>query len=619
MNQTMKTPVEIVGRLMVGCVFACCLTSKLYAQSTTRPQLPPPPPPPPNSAAWSATSQSRPTSAAWTTSSPQAAPSYFSPADYGTNLWIEFNGFVDYYGPCVSLTVHNTTDALYYQIFQKNDLGNRDWIPQGWMRGSSGTNQTIFSTMSIVFYYESGLTQGFWTNSNEMFFMPCGAAQMVGFNPGGVMTATLPSATNMSGLNATTYIERFRYLGNQSAPLTVNYEISGPAIMGVDYSNLSGTATIPAGAYNSSPIVIAPLYKTNAIFDNVSVTLWLTPTNGYLVEPGQYFATVIISNSIPITVVTNLPTGPYAAGIDYHPTQNALVLSVNDPNGQPNNFMLVGTNENGDLTLMTNWSNVAGAPDEVELTTVKTTTNGFVQGEMYFGNGKYVDKLSADGSQWVSNWCTLGGTIAERNNSDISGICVDDTGRFDHNLIVSSVVGSIWVVQCVTNGIASSTFLTNVYGFNWASPVGVGGIITLTNDVAKWGPWAGKILLGDPTRKLIYTVETNGAVVAYNTEFAGGIAAEDLAIIPPDQDLYFIDTWFNNLLKISRSDLAPYVGDLIITQTATGGDPYDGFSPPPELFIVAWNPTNSTFMTHIIPSEGILEDETFAPLNLPSQ
>jgi hypothetical protein len=57
----------------------------------------------------------------------------------------------------------------------------------------------------------------------------------------------------------------------------------------------------------------------------------------------------------------------------------------------------------------------------------------------------------------------------------------------------------------------------------------------------------------------------------------------------------------------------------MITQTAAYGDSIDGFGPPAALFIVKWDPTNSVFKTHIIPGEGILEDEAFAPLNLPSQ
>jgi hypothetical protein len=34
----MKATLRIIGRLIVGCVFACCLTSNLHAQ------VPPPPP-----------------------------------------------------------------------------------------------------------------------------------------------------------------------------------------------------------------------------------------------------------------------------------------------------------------------------------------------------------------------------------------------------------------------------------------------------------------------------------------------------------------------------------------------------------------------------------------------
>ena len=59
-----------------------------------------------------------------------------------------------------------------------------------------------------------------------------------------------------------------------------------------------------------------------------------------------------------------------------------------------------------------------------------------------------------------------------------------------------------------------------------------------------------------------HAVNANGLV----TSSALGIEAEDFAIIPPNQDLYctaFVD---HKILKVSRSLLTNYVGDLLITQ-----------------------------------------------------
>src|SRR5262249_42080525 len=46
--------------------------------------------------------------------------------------------------------------------------------------------------------------------------------------------------------------------GSTASALTVNYTLSGTAANGVDYQNLSGSVTIPAGA-DSAPVVVSPV------------------------------------------------------------------------------------------------------------------------------------------------------------------------------------------------------------------------------------------------------------------------------------------------------------------------------------------------------------------------
>ena len=312
-------------------------------------------------------------------------------------------------------------------------------------------------------------------------------------------------------------------------------------------------------------------------------------------------------------MVTNNLGSPWAVGIDYQPVQNALVVSVNDPSGQPKNFILIGTNGSGAVTI-TNWSSVAGAPNEVEIATVKTTANGFIQGDMYFGNGAVIDKLSADGAQWTTDWCSLT-NATKTDSSGINGLRVDDNGVCGGDLMATTMT-NVWLIQSDANGNAHPLLLASI-----ATAESLGNVITLTNDVAKWGPWAGKILTGDLYKELLYAIDTNGIVTTYNTTniVPGGIAIEDFALIPANQDLYFIDAVDGKLMKISRTALAPYVGDLVITQTATQYIIDVGYVPPAELFIVAWDSAESIFKAHVIPATGILEDETFAPINLPSQ
>lgn len=54
------------------------------------------------------------------------------------------------------------------------------------------------------------------------------------------------------------------------------------------------------------------------------------------------------------------------------------------------------------MTVITNWSGVHGEPDEVKLVTVKTTGNGFTNGDVFFGSGTGIGWLSPHGTRSMS-------------------------------------------------------------------------------------------------------------------------------------------------------------------------------------------------------------------------
>ena len=103
--------------------------------------------------------------------------------------------------------------------------------------------------------------------------------------------------------------------------------------------------------------------------------------------------------------------------------------------------------------------------------------------------------------------------------------------------------------------------------------------VALLNDTQKWGPLAARIITGAETEfdgsTNLFAIGTNGVV----TRFDLGISAEHFDIIATNQDLYCGDEREGVVLKLSRTLLANYVGDLLITQ---GGR----YVPPPELFIL---------------------------------
>ena len=267
--------------------------------------------------------------------------------------------------------------------------------------------------------------------------------------------------------------------------------------------------------------------------------------------------------------------------------------------------------------MITNWSRVHGEPDEVKLVTVKTTGNGFTNGEVFFGSGTGIGWLSANGNQSNLNWCIL--TNAVQTNSLLlrGSLCMDETGRFSNQVIAVTSPGGaddttrkgVWRVGANR----SPTLITTIDTWH------LEGVIVLTNDVAQWGPWAGKIITGDEEASppLIYTIATNGVVTTNDTTllFAEGIHAEDFDIIRPGQDLYVCDLTGGLLVKVSRDYFTNYVGQLLIT---SGGD-FGGSHQPAKFFAARWDAATTNFVVrHLLTYSNDVEHVTFAPVNLPA-
>ena len=194
---------------------------------------------------------------------------------------------------------------------------------------------------------------------------------------------------------------------------------------------------------------------------------------------------------------------------------------------------------------------------------------------------------------------------------------MDTSGTFSNQLIVVTSPADrpldkkgVWRV----NSLGQPTLLTN---FNTTH---LEGVISLTNDVSKWGPWAGKIITGDENENKIYAIDANGIRTTFDTTnlFPGGIHTEDFEIIPPNQDLYGCDASAGIVVKLSRTNLTSYVGDLLITDAGEFGS-----FPGGKLFIVRWDNSTTNFVVRRVlfryPSSafGHFEHVTFAPISIP--
>jgi hypothetical protein len=407
--------------------------------------------------------------------------------------------------------------------------------------------------------------------------------------------------------------------------LTVNYLITGTASNGVDYQTLSGTVTFADGASDTN--IFIQTLPDNLIEGDETVTLTVA-TNGsaYYISQDNSNATLTIHDTVYFLTVTNLSS---PIGVDFDTLSNSLIVSYNYDGGSPS-FARIYTNitVSGGVpvtnTIFTNWSGIGGLPDEVYLTIPKmplgalTNSAGFTNGDMFFGSDTGIGWLSADTTRSNLNWCILTNSVETNVLTLRGGICTDQTGTFSNNIIAVTSQDDtpsdkgVWMVDSK----GRPTLLTNIFTPH------LEGVTTLTNDVAKWGPWAGKIITGDEAHfntntfaadPVIYTISTNGTVSSYPTTalVANGIFPEDFDVIPANQNLYITAFNVNAIMELPSDYFTNHVGDLLITDA--------GEVSAAGLYIVHWNGSN--FVTTSIPVPdsvgGHIEGVTFAPLKLP--
>lgn len=111
----------------------------------------------------------------------------------------------------------------------------------------------------------------------------------------GVTASDAIAAETLAGQTANPGTFRVTRGGSTSAPLVVNYALTGLASNGVDYQSLSGQVTVAAGA-TFAEIVVRPLDDTR-VEGTETVTLTLAPGGNYAVSSGQGTATISIADN----------------------------------------------------------------------------------------------------------------------------------------------------------------------------------------------------------------------------------------------------------------------------------------------------------------------------------
>ena len=526
---------------------------------------------------------------------PDPTPAY-GPNDLYLSIQTDTNlaGYVD-------LFLHGATNG-FWQLFSKFDLnpplGIRYWTPGQFINDNTGTNLVVFDPVFM------GTPTEFFRalfGNTVVRILPFHYAQ----------TPTEPCSPTVLGETGV-----FEVDVNPTVPydLAVVYTISGSAINGLDYTNISGTLIVPANS-SVGNIYIQPLYEAILDFDE-SVTLTLVPTNGYLIDPVYPAATMLISEcpdrltNLFSVVATNVPT---PSGIDYHPPTQKLIIGVNlvspgspGSSGEPYNFAALGTNG-----VLTNWSGVHGIAEERRPLVIKTTANGFTNGDLFFNTDNLgeIGWVSADGTVSNLSWCIL------TNEQDYveGSLWVDQTGIWSSNLFA---VTSYANTAGGTRGVWRIPSPTNTLQFTRIDTYHLEGLLTLPDD-QKYGPWAGKLLTADESKSLVYALDTNGIAQAYPLN---GLQADKLMVIPTNQDLYCV-AWHDYpdpslILKLSHTAFTNYVGDILAEQSGEAFAPFAG------VYIIHWDPGLTNFVTRSIrvPSAfgGQLEGVIFAPIDIPA-
>lgn len=274
----------------------------------------------------------------------------------------------------------------------------------------------------------------------------------------------------------------------------------------------------------------------------------------------HFLFTLIASTPLDAQTVTPIKLKAHQGfnhpvGIDHHQPTNKVVLSVNYPYGEPYNFELVDVFGNRQP-----FSNIHGLTEEVKIATARDDSGGrsrggFTPGELFTGTGVpgHIARISADGATIQNPWVVLPSETGLLRGS----LYIDRTGVFDGDLIVVTTepTGNVWRVTSA--GVATKLASLGTH---------LEGLTTVPNDSMKYGPWAGKILIGAEQQQRIYAIDTQGNATFFNL----GIEPEDFEIIPANENFFGIDFSAGILWTAPPAEFTDKVGDLLIAQEYPG-------------------------------------------------
>jgi RHS repeat-associated protein len=239
-------------------------------------------------------------------------------------------------------------------------------------------------------------------------------------------------------------------------------------------------------------------------------------------------------------------------GIDHHQPSRKLILSANAPTGDPNSFELLA-GDGGH----SGFSNVAGLQGEVLVATARDdgqgmSRGGFQPGTLFASTGApgVIARISADGASVQNPW-----VILPNEAEPVTGLHLDRTGVFGGDLIVVTATGNVWRVSPS----ATPTQLA-------ALSTPLAGVAVIPDEPERYGPWAGKILVGAKEEGSVYAIDAQGQ----SESLPVGLDPQDIDIVPAHENLYAIDHTSRTLLGATEGALTSVIGDILLTQESPG-------------------------------------------------
>ena len=313
--------------------------------------------------------------------------------------------------------------------------------------------------------------------------------------------------------------------------------------------------SLAPAALASAPVVRTPAASRAGLTSDPGSTL-----HGLAVGAGNMAAAVLAFTRAALTPQEswNVVLTPLVSdfqdhtGLDYHQPSKKLILSANSPSGAPHSFELIGSDGSHSA-----FSNVSGFGGEVIVAAARDdgqgqSRGGFQPGTLFAGNGVAgaVARISADGATVQNPWVALPGETGL-----ISGLHVDRTGAFGGDLIVVTTAGGVWRVN-------SAAVPTRVAALNTR----LAGVVVVTDDAERYGPWAGKVLVGAKDQGSVYAVSADGQADSLQV----GLNPQDIDIVPAHENFFALDYTSRKLLGAREGAFAGIIGDILITQESPG-------------------------------------------------